>query len=95
MQGRGEGYFSSRRPPTLLGKAGRRSREADKFEAVSDGGMPADRQTRKKRHDETRRLDDEARARRVAELNEGLDKLNGRDPDEPDVVVEKSNVIIV
>jgi hypothetical protein len=39
--------------------------------------------------------DETARARRIAELKQGLELVDGRMSDEPDVTVEKSNVLIV
>jgi len=80
-----------------LGKAGRRSRDSESASAAaSDDGRAPDRPARKKKNEEAaRRSDEEARARRIAELKEGLDLLDGPMHDEPDVTVEKSNVLIV
>lgn len=103
---RGDGYFSSRRPPTLLSKMNRRAREADLTSSVtneSERQAPPDPpRPRKKKQDDDwraqnqRKLEDAARARRAAELHEAMASNGDRQVDEdPNVTVEKSNVLIV
>lgn len=96
-QARGDGYFSSRRPPTLLGKVKRRMPEsADPVSSENEVSKSEERARKRKNEEErreARRIDDEARAKRIAELDEAM----GRRPlpEELDVVVEKSNVLVV
>jgi hypothetical protein len=57
-----------------------------------------ERPARKKKADEAaaaRRAEKETHSRRVAQLKAGLAAIDGEAPDEPDVLVEKSNVLIV
>lgn len=96
-EARGDGYFSSRRPPTLLGKAGRRARESEPAATTSNDDSKTEDRARKRKSEEerreARRLEEEARVRRAAELNEAMGQVPL--PEELDVVVEKSNVLVV
>jgi hypothetical protein len=84
----------------------RRAREADLTSSVtneSERQAPPDPpRPRKKKQDEDwraqnqRKLEDAARARRAAELHEAMASNGDRQVDEdPNVTVEKSNVLIV
>ncbi|KAL1408925.1 ATP-binding protein [Vanrija albida] len=93
---RGDGYFSSRRP-SLLGKLGRRG-ESDAPATRTKGSKSSPERestSRKKKDDEekreARRIENEARARRQAELEEAINPKTLED----DIVVEKSNVLVV
>lgn len=94
-EARGDGYFSSRRPPTLLSKV-RRTREVDQPASVKDDSKSEERARKRKNEEErreARRIEDEARARRVADLDEAMGQRPL--PEDLNVIVEKSNVLVV
>lgn len=115
-EARGDGYFSSLRPPTLLGKAseqeGAANNQADpdkpargrRRKSTDEGQQPANETSEeevtleKARRAEARaaeeaRLEEEAQAKYVAAVKGSIQGAPSQD--DPHVVVEKSNVLMM